>query len=74
MLPGISKMVIASPETKANLTCVYRRYSATPIWKGKLKIHETRLTNDTCVPKTTMPMQLNKIKEVVFHMDKEQIN
>lgn len=44
MIPGISKMVIASPETKANLTCVYRRYSATPIWKGKLKIHETRLT------------------------------
>lgn len=30
-------MVIAIPEIKANLTCVYKRYNATPICKGKLK-------------------------------------
>lgn len=36
-IPGINKIVIAIPETKANLTCVYNKYSATPIWKGKLK-------------------------------------
>ena len=33
----MSKMVIAIPEIKANLTCVYKRYNATPICKGKLK-------------------------------------
>lgn len=30
-IPGINKTVIESPETKANLTCVYRRYNAIPI-------------------------------------------
>lgn len=30
-------MVIAIPETKANLTCIYKRHKATPICNGKLK-------------------------------------
>lgn len=37
LIPGINKIVIAIPETKANLTCVYNKYSASPICKGKLK-------------------------------------
>lgn len=33
-------MVIAIPEIKANLTCVYKRYNATPICKGKLEMNK----------------------------------
>lgn len=45
-LPGMSNIVIAVPEIKANLTCVYSRYRATPICNGKLEADCNGL-NDT---------------------------
>lgn len=46
-IPGINKMVIAIPETKANLTCIYKRHKATPICNGKLKQSSNRSGSKT---------------------------